>query len=84
VRRETDSNWATIFSSFDRLHGTMRLNVPQDAITIGVPAYRDDRELTLGKSLALPFRRGLFSWTRPGQPEPAREPLTLPVTTLAP
>jgi sterol desaturase/sphingolipid hydroxylase (fatty acid hydroxylase superfamily) len=84
VRRETDSNWATIFSSFDRLHGTMRLNVPQDAIVIGVPAYRDDRELTLGKSLALPFRRGLFSWTRPGQPEPAREPLALPVTTLAP
>lgn len=83
VKRETDSNWSTIFSFFDRLHGTLRLNVPQDAITIGVPAYRDDAELTFGKSLALPFRRDLFTWTRPLQPAPERRPLPVPETTLA-
>jgi sterol desaturase/sphingolipid hydroxylase (fatty acid hydroxylase superfamily) len=83
VKRETDSNWSTIFSFFDALHGTLRLNVPQDDITIGVPAYRDERELTFGKSLALPFRRILFSWTRPNEPSPERGPLTLPRTTLA-
>jgi sterol desaturase/sphingolipid hydroxylase (fatty acid hydroxylase superfamily) len=83
VKRETDSNWATIFSFFDRLHGTLRLNVPQDAITIGVPAYQDERELTFAKSLALPFRRELPSWTRPGQAAPQRAALTLPPATLA-
>jgi sterol desaturase/sphingolipid hydroxylase (fatty acid hydroxylase superfamily) len=84
VKRETDSNWSTIFSFFDRLHGTLRLNVPQAAITIGVPAYRDERDLTLGRSLALPFRPGLFEWTRPGQPAPERAPSRLPRSTLAP
>ena len=83
VKRETDSNWSTIFSVFDRLHGTMRLNVPQDQITIGVPAYRDERDLTFANTLALPFRRRLFGWIRPGQPFPDRGRLTLPVTTLA-
>lgn len=83
VKEETDSNWSTIFSFPDHLHGTMRLNVPQDAITIGVPAYRHPDEVTLGKALALPFRRGLHQWTRPEQPRPTREPSTLPTTTLA-
>lgn len=83
VRGETDSNWSTIFSFFDRLHGTLRLNVPQGEITIGVPAYREDRQVTLGKTLALPFRRNLFTWTRPGQRPPERGQLATPVTTLA-
>src|SRR3954470_16049774 len=37
VRRETDSNWGTIFTWPDRLHGTARYDVPQEAITIGYP-----------------------------------------------
>ena len=56
VDRERDSNWATIFSIFDRMHGTLRLDVPQESITIGVANRRDPRELTLGKVLAMPFR----------------------------
>ncbi len=83
VKDETDSNWATIFSFCDVLHGTLRLNVPQEAITIGVPAYRSEEELTFGKSLALPFRKNLHTWTRPAQPAPERGPLALPKTTLA-
>ena len=84
VKSETDSNWSTIFSFFDRMHGTIRLNVPQDQITIGVPAYRRDDETTLARSLALPFRRGLFSWTRPAQPGPERGELPGSQSTLAP
>jgi sterol desaturase/sphingolipid hydroxylase (fatty acid hydroxylase superfamily) len=57
VERETSSNWGTIFYWWDKLHGTLRRDVPQDAITIGVAAYRDEHELTLGKLLALPFGR---------------------------
>jgi hypothetical protein len=32
---------------WDTLHGTLKLNVPQEEITIGVPAYRDRREIGL-------------------------------------
>lgn len=37
VREETDSNWGTILALPDRLHGTLRLEPPQDAIRIGLP-----------------------------------------------
>ena len=57
VQRETNSNWGTIFCWWDKLHRTLRRDVPQDAITIGVAAYREEHELTVGKLLALPFRK---------------------------
>ncbi len=84
VRRETDSNWGTIFSFYDRLHRTLRLDVPQDEITMGVPAYREVDEVTLWKSLALPFRRTLYRWTRPGQTAPERARVADTSTKLAP
>ena len=37
---ETDANWSSGLTLWDGLHGTLRSNVPQDEITIGVPAYR--------------------------------------------
>ena len=55
VQRETNSNWGTIFCWWDKIHRTLRRDIPQDAITIGVAAYRDEQELTLGKLLKLPF-----------------------------
>jgi sterol desaturase/sphingolipid hydroxylase (fatty acid hydroxylase superfamily) len=57
VQRETNSNWGTIFCWWDKLHRTLRRDIPQDAVTIGVAAYRDEHELTLGKLLTLPFGR---------------------------
>ncbi|HJV65015.1 MAG TPA: sterol desaturase family protein [Geomonas sp.] len=77
VRYETDSNWSTIFSWPDHLHGTLRLNVPQDKITLGVPGYQDPGQVTLGRVLEMPFRPEV-----PG-PEPQREPIAIPQTTLA-
>ena len=56
VRSETDSNWGTIFSVWDALHRSLNISVPQDAITIGVPAYRDPAELTLKDLFLMPFR----------------------------
>lgn len=53
VGRERDSNWGTIFSLPDYLHGTARLDVPQDRIDIGIPAVR--RSLGLRATLAMPF-----------------------------
>jgi sterol desaturase/sphingolipid hydroxylase (fatty acid hydroxylase superfamily) len=56
VQRETNSNWGTIVCWWDKLHRTLRRDVPQDAVTIGVAAYREEHELTLGKLFTMPFR----------------------------
>jgi sterol desaturase/sphingolipid hydroxylase (fatty acid hydroxylase superfamily) len=69
VQEETDSNWSTIFSWPDYLHRTIRLNVPQDGITIGVAAYRNPEELTVGNILKLPFKLD-----RPSREAPAGTP----------
>src|SRR5437016_3574388 len=78
VQRETNSNWGTIFCWWDKLHHTLRRDVPQDAVTIGVAPYREENELTLGKLFALPFR-GQREWRLPNgditerAPQPANE-----------
>lgn len=77
VRDETDSNWSTIFAWPDYLHRTLRLNVPQQEITIGVGPYQDPAELTLGKTLVLPFEPDR-PWTKP-----QRAQLALPRIVLA-
>jgi sterol desaturase/sphingolipid hydroxylase (fatty acid hydroxylase superfamily) len=75
VERETNSNWGTIFCWWDKFHGTLRRDIPQDAITIGVAAYRDEQELTLGKLWALPFGKQR-EWRLPNGdvPERVRQP----------
>ncbi|HZG54488.1 MAG TPA: sterol desaturase family protein, partial [Pyrinomonadaceae bacterium] len=55
VREERDANWSSGLTLWDRLHGTLRLNVPQAEIEIGVPAYRAPEELGLVALLKLPF-----------------------------
>src|SRR5262245_32955574 len=62
VRDETDSNWSSGLTLWDRLHGTFRFDVPQERITIGVPAYRSPTDVELGRMLALPFGRQRPSW----------------------
>jgi sterol desaturase/sphingolipid hydroxylase (fatty acid hydroxylase superfamily) len=56
VQGETNSNWGTIFCWWDKLHHSLRRDIPQDAIVIGVPSYRDEKELTLGQLWSLPFK----------------------------
>jgi sterol desaturase/sphingolipid hydroxylase (fatty acid hydroxylase superfamily) len=80
VRAETDSNWSSGLALWDRLHGTLRLNVPQDAVTIGVPAYRRPEEVGLLRLLALPFRRQRPTWRRP---DGSVERAPVPVATAA-
>ena len=62
VQDQTDSNWSSGLSLWDHLHRTFRLDVPQRAIRIGVPGYRNPAELRLLPSLALPFRRQRDAW----------------------
>jgi sterol desaturase/sphingolipid hydroxylase (fatty acid hydroxylase superfamily) len=64
----TNSNWASILTCWDMLHRTLRLGVPDEEIVVGIPAYDDAREVTLGRILAMPFRRRRDDWralTRP-------------------
>lgn len=72
VREETDSNWSSGLTLWDWLHGTLRLNVPQEEIAIGVPAYRIPQETSLLKLLKLPFTKQRPSWQLPGGGRPAR------------
>lgn len=62
VRKHTGSNWSSGISLWDWLHGTGRLDVPQEKVRIGVPAYRRPEEVTLERSLALPFARQKDAW----------------------
>lgn len=68
TRAETDSNWSSGLSLWDHLHRTFRLDVPQDGIVIGVPAYRDPAELGIGASLAMPFGPERDAWAPPTNP----------------
>lgn len=70
VRDETNSNWSSGLTLWDWLHGTLRRDVPQQAITIGVPSYRDPDELTLPRVLALPFRDERLEWQTPDGARP--------------
>jgi sterol desaturase/sphingolipid hydroxylase (fatty acid hydroxylase superfamily) len=75
VKEETNSNWSSGLSLWDRLHGTLRLNVPQGEITIGVPAYREPEEVKLTEVLKLPFVEQRPTWLLPGDGQPVRVPL---------
>jgi sterol desaturase/sphingolipid hydroxylase (fatty acid hydroxylase superfamily) len=63
VREERDSNFSSGLSAWDRLHGTARDDFARDDVTIGLPDQRG--EITLAKTLALPFK----------EPPPSRSPL---------
>ncbi|RZK46678.1 MAG: fatty acid hydroxylase family protein [Hymenobacter sp.] len=82
VQRETGSNFGIVLMVWDRLHRTIRLNVPQQAVTIGVPAYRDPAAQTVPQLLALPLQP-FRPWQLPDGTVPARGPLTLPRLELA-
>lgn len=57
IKNEADSNYSVIFSFWDRLHHTAKLNIHQDDVVIGVPAYSDKKELTASYLLKLPFTK---------------------------
>lgn len=55
VADHVNSNWSSGLAVWDRVHRTFRLDVPQDAITIGMPEFREPRDVAIGRMLALPF-----------------------------
>ena len=53
---ETNANFSSLLSCWDRLHRSLRLDVPQSAVTIGVTGFSEPEDVTLERSLMLPFR----------------------------
>jgi sterol desaturase/sphingolipid hydroxylase (fatty acid hydroxylase superfamily) len=84
VPEEMHSNWSSGLTVWDYLHGTLRLDVPQQAITIGVPAYPTPADVTLANSFVLPFgaQRPWRAFPGDGEPEAHRRAPT--VNELAP
>jgi len=74
VHRETQSNFGVVLTLWDRLHRTWRVNIPQEQVTIGVPAYPDPAEQTVLHLLQLPLAPHR-PWARPDGSVPVREPL---------
>ena len=84
VPEETDSNWSSGLTVWDYLHGTLRLDVPQQAITIGVPAYPAQADVTLSNSFALPFGAQRPWRALPGNGEPKPHTQAPAANELAP
>ena len=55
VRAERDSNFSSGLSLWDRLHDTSRIDWRRDDVTIGMPEYQRPSDVSLAKTLALPF-----------------------------
>jgi sterol desaturase/sphingolipid hydroxylase (fatty acid hydroxylase superfamily) len=72
VKDETNSNYSVIFRWWDLLHGTLRLNVKQADVVIGVPAYMDPQDNKFLNLLILPFRKQREYWRQTDGKQPER------------
>jgi sterol desaturase/sphingolipid hydroxylase (fatty acid hydroxylase superfamily) len=68
-RNETNSNWSSLLSGWDYLHRTVLLSVPQEEVVVGVPAYREPEDVTIGRILWMPFQRQRDDWRGPLGPQ---------------
>ena len=84
VREETDSNWSSGLTVWDWLHKTLRLNIPQREILIGVAAYRHPASVTIGRILPMPFVEQPPAWVLPdGEKPPPHAAIAPPDCLLA-
>jgi sterol desaturase/sphingolipid hydroxylase (fatty acid hydroxylase superfamily) len=65
VGPETNSNYSVIFSWWDRLNRSLRLNVRQGEIVIGVPGYLNPQDNRFWPLMKFPFRKPRPYWRWP-------------------
>jgi sterol desaturase/sphingolipid hydroxylase (fatty acid hydroxylase superfamily) len=53
---QVNSNWSSGLTVWDWIHKTLRTEVRQEDIVIGVRGHLEDADQTLGNALVLPFR----------------------------
>ncbi len=74
IREEDLSDFGVVFPWWDRLHGTLRLNVPQSDVTIGVPAYSRAGDNAVVRAFVMPFAQQRKYWTGPAGARIRRQP----------
>ena len=72
IEEETNSNYSVVFSWWDRLHRTLRLDVAQSAIAIGIPGYSSPEDNRPLRVLTMPFERQREYFRRPDGTGPGR------------
>ena len=81
---ENNSNYSVVFPWWDRLHRTLRLNVPQSRIVIGIPGYAAAADSRLGNALLLPFQHQRSYWQSVDGTKVERNPtdIRIPLGTM--
>lgn len=75
VKDEMNSNWSSGLTIWDRLHRTLRLDIPQQKIRIGVAAFLDPKRVSFVNVLLMSFRRRQPDpWRLPTGEEACRDP----------
>lgn len=69
---ETNSNYSVIFSIWDRINRSLRLNVRQAELVIGVPGYLGPEDNHLVGLMKLPFESQRPYWVWPNGKAPRR------------
>lgn len=72
IESETNSNWSSGLTIWDKLHGTYRMDVADKEIITGVPAFQNDDDLTLAAVLEMPFQHQPDSWCTDENKQPVR------------
>jgi sterol desaturase/sphingolipid hydroxylase (fatty acid hydroxylase superfamily) len=80
VGEEVGSNFSVVFRWWDVLHRTLKLNIPQQDIIIGVAGYLSPEHNRLWHLVVLPFRFSKTYYLFPDGSEPKR----LPAVTAPP
>ena len=76
---ENNSNYSVVFPWWDRLHRTLRLNVPQSRIVIGIPGYAAAADSRLASALLLPFVRQRSYWQSVDGTNVERNPIDIKI-----
>ncbi|MBB4079833.1 sterol desaturase/sphingolipid hydroxylase (fatty acid hydroxylase superfamily) [Lewinella aquimaris] len=71
VEEEFNANFGVVLPFWDWLHGTRRTDIPQEEITIGLPAYLDPDALTVGRLHSMPLEP-IRPWVLPDGTVPRR------------
>ena len=78
VSEEVGSNFSVVFRWWDALHHTLKLNIPQQDIVIGVAGYLSPEHNRFWPLVVLPLRFSKNYWLWPDGTEPSRPPSTAP------
>ncbi|MDF9800995.1 sterol desaturase/sphingolipid hydroxylase (fatty acid hydroxylase superfamily) [Catalinimonas alkaloidigena] len=79
VRQETDNNYCIVLTFWNQLHRTFRIDIPQEAINIGVPYVR--KHLEAGELMKMPWEKA-GKWELSEGTVPQKVPVSLPTDDI--